>query len=188
MSHPAHGGGVGYLQVILVIHYLILLVCLVTQMHSNFLFCGNLLNLPKLIFNPWFPRKFLWVINIYNKWRVSNDLKVKEKCWRSHLLHHSFINLVRFLLYQPRRVKSFAMLWSFALVCSAYFTKPKQQKPCQVLTVVGSVMIVGALSRCAWFYSLCDLKTALMNVDHSTVSRCSRSFARVARICDDQAR
>ena len=60
-------------------------------------------------------------------------------------------------------VKSFA-LFSSVLVCDAHITYPKQFKPWKVQVVVGSIVVVGALTRCALLHFMCNLKVALMNV------------------------
>ena len=56
------------------------------------------------------------------------------------------------------------------LACSMYIMWPKQ---CKLLTVVGSIVIVGTLILCALLHCVCvcvcDLKAAQMNVQHSLI-------------------
>ena len=48
-----------------------------------------------------------------------------------------------------------------------YILWQKQFKPWKVLTVVGSIVVVSAVTYCALSHSECDLNTAQMNVLHS---------------------
>ena len=65
-------------------------------------------------------------------------------------------------------VKSFA-IFSPVLVCGMYITWPQQFKPWKVSTVVISIAVVGVLTHSAFFYSVCDLKTAQMNMQRSLI-------------------
>ena len=44
-----------------------------------------------------------------------------------------------------------------------------QFKLCKVPVVVGGIMVVGVLMRCAHCFTPCDLKALLMNVQHSLI-------------------
>ena len=61
------------------------------------------------------------------------------------------------------RVKSFAIFW-FLQVCVAYITRLKQFKTWKLPAVVGSIIVNGALTRCALLHPKCDLKDTQMNV------------------------
>ena len=45
----------------------------------------------------------------------------------------------------------------------------KQLKLWKVATEVGSIVVVGALTHCAWPQSMCDLKAVQMNVQSSQI-------------------
>ena len=47
-----------------------------------------------------------------------------------------------------------------------YIMLPKQFNPWEVLAVIGSIVVVGVLTRCALLHSVCDFK---MNVQHSLI-------------------
>ena len=66
----------------------------------------------------------------------------------------------------PRWIKSFAVFW-YPLVCSTYITWPKMFKPWKAPSVIGSIVVVGALTRCALRLPACDLKAVQMNVKRS---------------------
>ena len=92
------------------------------------------------------------------------------------------------------------------LVCGAYLTWPKQLKPWWVPNVPGSIMVVGALTRCALLHNLCELKIILYEfklggsnlkyfwvknngaVDQSTVTRWFKKFYSGCKNLDDQER
>ena len=62
--------------------------------------------------------------------------------------------------YNSGELKSFVIFWQYALVKqSIYITRPKQFKPCNVSTMVGSIVVVGTLTR-SWLYIVLNLKTA----------------------------
>ena len=63
-------------------------------------------------------------------------------------------------------VKSFAIFWLYMLICSMYIIWPKQFK---VLTVVSSIVVIGALTYCALLHYIYNLKAAQMNVQHSLI-------------------
>ena len=46
---------------------------------------------------------------------------------------------------------------------------PNQFKPWSVSTVVDSIVVVGALTCCALFHSVCDLKASQMNMQSSLI-------------------
>ena len=54
-------------------------------------------------------------------------------------------------------VKSFAMLW-YLLIYGPYIARPKQFKPCVIPVVVGSIVVVGALTRCALLHFVFNQK------------------------------
>ena len=60
-------------------------------------------------------------------------------------------------------------IFCYMLVCSAYITWLKQFKLWQVTTEVNNIMVVGARTQCALLYSICDLKIALINMQHSLI-------------------
>ena len=59
------------------------------------------------------------------------------------------------------------------IVCSAYISWPKQFKLWKVLTMVGSILVVGMLTCCALLHSMCELKAAQLNMQHIIISRTS---------------
>ena len=71
-------------------------------------------------------------------------------------------------IYFYQGESSFVIFW-YVLVCDAYITWSKQFKLWEVPFVVGSIVIVGALTCCALLHSLCDLKDMQMNVQYSII-------------------
>ena len=65
-------------------------------------------------------------------------------------------------------IKRVAIFWC-VLVCGVYIIWPNQFKPWKVPTVVGSIVVVGALTCCALLHSMCDLKVTQMNMQHSII-------------------
>ena len=55
------------------------------------------------------------------------------------------------------------------LVCCTYIMWPKWFKPWKIPTLVGSIMIVAALTHCELLHSVCDLKTTQMNMQHNLI-------------------
>ena len=64
--------------------------------------------------------------------------------------------------------QSLTPFW-FVLFCSAYITWPNQFKQWKVLAMVGSIVVVGALSRFSLLHSMRDLKVAQMNVQRCLI-------------------
>ena len=52
------------------------------------------------------------------------------------------------------------VIFCYVAVCSAYLTWPKQFKPWEVTSDIGSIVIVGALIHSALFHPMCDLSHA----------------------------
>ena len=67
-----------------------------------------------------------------------------------------------------RWVKSFAIFW-YVVVFSVYIMWLKQLKLWCVLSVVGSIVVVSASTRCTLFSFVCDLKVALMNMKYGLI-------------------
>ena len=55
------------------------------------------------------------------------------------------------------------------LIHGAYIPRSKQFKLCYVPVVVGSVVVVGVLTRCALLHYVCNLKTAQITVQRGLI-------------------
>ena len=62
-----------------------------------------------------------------------------------------------------------SIVFWYILVCGTCNMWTKQFKPWEVPVVVGSIVVVGALARCALLRFTCDLKAAHMNVQMSLI-------------------
>ena len=71
----------------------------------------------------------------------------------------------------PRRVKIFFcnLRYLYVLVCCANITWPMQCMSGEDPAEVGSIVVVGALTRCALLHSECDFKVTKLNVQHSLI-------------------
>ena len=67
-------------------------------------------------------------------------------------------------------VKSFTIFW-YVLVCDAYIMWLKQFKSLKVPIVVGSIVLVSALTYCALLHFMFDLKASQINEQHSLIQK-----------------
>ena len=65
-------------------------------------------------------------------------------------------------------LKNFAIFW-YVQVCSTYITWLKQFKPWKVPSVVGSIMVICALTCCEMLHTMCDLKVTQMKMQRSLI-------------------
>ena len=65
-------------------------------------------------------------------------------------------------------IKCFAMFW-YVLVCSGYFMRSMHIKPWKLPAVLGSIVVVSAMTCCVLVHSMYDLKAAHMNVQQSLI-------------------
>ena len=63
---------------------------------------------------------------------------------------------------------SFAIFW-YLLLCGTYIMWPKQSKLWKVLSMVGSIVVVGVLTYWVLFSTVCELKAAQMNIQYCLI-------------------
>ena len=104
-------------------------------------------------------------------WRLSkNCLLMNNRCWEAESIHFSSSHMVNkyahtLLLKAYARVnQKFCNMLVRAIVSSTNIMWLKQFKPWKVPTVVGCIIVAVALTYCALFHSVCNLKDAQINV------------------------
>ena len=106
--------------------------------------------------------------NMSSQWRLQcekNSFFVAENLLYSTIL--CFLYLWHFLWELLVWVKSFA-IYCCVLISDVYITWPKQFKPWKIFDVVGSIVVVGALTLCTLLRSISDLKASVVYRLHDT--------------------
>ena len=94
----------------------------------------------------------------------------KENSVRFEYINKKFFNVCLFICLLIGWIKSFTIFW-YMLVSSMHIMQPKQFKSQKLSAMIGSIMVVGAVTCCVFLHSMCNLKATKMNVQYSLIHK-----------------